>query len=192
MTRSIAHTRIYLTGFMGSGKSTVGPAVAEALGWTFIDLDDAVVRAAGRPVPEIFEQEGEEGFRRREHDALMDAARREHVVVALGGGAIVDPVNRALVLETGVLVCLTARLVTLAERLTATASNRPLLKDGRGAVLEGEALVDRIRGLLLVRRAAYDAAHVAVDTDDGPAVESARRVIEAVRTVPAATGARAG
>ena len=81
---------IWLVGLMGAGKSTVGRLLAERLGRAFVDLDDEIAREAGRSIPEIFEAEGEAGFRRREREALERAGRTSHVV-ALGGGAISQP-----------------------------------------------------------------------------------------------------
>ena len=79
--------QIYLTGFMGSGKSTVGPLVGARLGRRFLDLDDLIAERAGRAIPAIFEAEGEAGFRRREADALRAVSREDgRAVVATGGG----------------------------------------------------------------------------------------------------------
>jgi len=78
---------IFLIGFMGSGKTTVGRLLADRLGWAFADLDDLIVRSAGLTVAEIFAREGEEGFRRRETEAVRGAAGRQRSVVATGGGA---------------------------------------------------------------------------------------------------------
>lgn len=185
-----AHTRIYLTGFMGTGKSTLGPAVAQALGWEFVDLDDVIVREAGRPVPDLFAAEGEEGFRRREREALARVTRLEKVVVGLGGGAVLDPESRSLLLGTGTLVCLTARLSTLVTRLLSEAPIRPLLQDDGGRALEGDALAERIRALLLERKTAYASAHVTVDTDNGSIEETVGRIIDAVRAAAGASGDR--
>jgi shikimate kinase len=80
--------RIVLTGFMGAGKSTVGPALAVALGWQFLDLDHEIVREQHRSIAEIFETSGEAAFRQIEHSALLQTLERENIVLALGGGAI--------------------------------------------------------------------------------------------------------
>ncbi|MBX3173560.1 MAG: hypothetical protein KF709_04065 [Gemmatimonadaceae bacterium] len=87
-------TRLVLVGLPGAGKSTVGPLVAAALGWTFVDLDAEIEREAGKSVPEIFAAEGEAGFRRREREATARLANRRQVVVAPGGGWMLDPANR--------------------------------------------------------------------------------------------------
>src|ERR1700683_4779598 len=82
--------RIVLTGFMGSGKSTVGPLLARQLGWKFVDADDVIAAEAGATIPEIFAREGEAAFRERERAAIARLASEDALVLALGGGAIED------------------------------------------------------------------------------------------------------
>ncbi len=181
MTPHLDHTRIYLTGFMGTGKSTLGPALARALGWEFVDLDDVVTLEAGRAIPDIFADEGEAGFRHRERQALEHVSGRERIVVGLGGGTVLDPVNRTRLVETGILVCLTARLATLVGRILSDPSVRPLLQDDGGRALEGGDLIERIRVLMQERTTAYASAHVTVETDDASIEESVDRIIGGVR-----------
>ncbi len=90
--------RIVLTGFMGSGKTTVGPLVAERIGWTFVDVDDVIEAEAGTTIPEIFRSGGETEFRRQERQTIARLARGEGLVLALGGGAIEDEATRLLLL----------------------------------------------------------------------------------------------
>jgi shikimate kinase len=92
---------IYLLGFMGSGKSTVGKLLAAALGWPFIDLDTFIEAGQGLSIREIFESSGEPVFRQIEHVALREAAKTEPAVVALGGGTFVQPANLDFIRETG-------------------------------------------------------------------------------------------
>ncbi len=101
--------RIVLTGFSGTGKSVVALIVAERLGWQVIEIDSQVERAAGRPILDIFRQEGEERFRELEADALREACNESRVVVSSGGGAVLRPDNRRLMAEGGFIVCLEAR-----------------------------------------------------------------------------------
>ncbi|HKL87422.1 MAG TPA: shikimate kinase, partial [Salinibacter sp.] len=98
--------RIYLTGFMASGKSTVGPKVAARLGCTFLDLDRLIAVHDGRSIPEIFAQDGEGRFRELETAALRKTVDTDNLVVALGGGALVDEENRAFAKEHGRVVYL--------------------------------------------------------------------------------------
>ena len=92
---------IYLLGFMGSGKSTVGALLARELGWPFIDLDATIEAARGQTVREIFEREGEAPFRLMEHAVLTEASKSEPAVVALGGGTFVQQSNLEFIRSTG-------------------------------------------------------------------------------------------
>jgi shikimate kinase len=117
---------------MGSGKTTVGRLVATRLGWTFVDSDEQVCQRTGRTVREIFETDGEAAFRREESAALRSAAHGNPdgpAVVAVAGGAVLDPANRALLHETGAVVWLEAPATVLAGRVRAGADHRPLLGD---------------------------------------------------------------
>lgn len=123
--------RIVLTGFMGSGKSTVGPLLAQRLGWRFADADQAIEAAAGCSIPEIFRQHGEPGFRQREFAAIAELAMEEHLVLALGGGAIETEAVRALLLNAPqtLLVHLEVELATTLARCRGTEADRPILAD---------------------------------------------------------------
>ena len=101
---------------MGAGKSTVGPVLAQRLGRDFVDLDTEIERMAGSLIVEIFEREGEEGFRRRERESISRWTRRP-VVVALGGGAIVQEGAAEALRASGVVVYLRGRVSTLVDRL---------------------------------------------------------------------------
>jgi shikimate kinase len=92
---------IYLLGFMGSGKSTVGKLLAGALGWAFIDLDTLIEAGQGLSIKEIFENSGEPFFRQIEHAALTEVAKAEPAVIALGGGTFAQPPNVDLIRESG-------------------------------------------------------------------------------------------
>ncbi len=148
--------RIVLTGFMGSGKTTVGPLVAQGLGWTFVDVDDVIAAEAGMAIPEIFRSEGETEFRRREREAIEKLARRDEIVLALGGGAIEDDATRKLLLmapET-LLVHLEVKLETTLARCKGTENLRPVLADEAN-------LKDRYERRLPL----YRMAHVTLEVD---------------------------
>jgi shikimate kinase len=120
---------------MGAGKSTIGPRLAERLGWTFIDLDDEIVRAEQKSIAEIFDSIGEARFRDLEQTALANTLRREHLVLALGGGAIETAANRQRIQEDQetLLLYLAAPLEVLIERceqqqLHRKAVRRPILE----------------------------------------------------------------
>lgn len=150
---------VWLVGMMGAGKTTLGPALAGALGRPFIDADDEIERAAGRSIPQIFAREGEAAFRALERAAL-EALAQSGAVVALGGGAIAQPGAAARLLATGTVVYLRARPETLWRRL-GDADSRPLL-----ASLTPEQRRARIEALLAERRPAYESAQIAIDTDE--------------------------
>ncbi|MDQ6712490.1 MAG: 3-dehydroquinate synthase [Candidatus Dormibacteraeota bacterium] len=118
---------VVLIGFMGSGKSTVGPHLAQRLERPFVDLDDMVVEDAGRSVAEIFSAEGEAGFRERESRCLQRALERDGFVVAVGGGAPLREENWARIRSGNTVVALTAEAGELARRLNGS-SDRPLLQ----------------------------------------------------------------
>jgi len=123
--------RIVLTGFMGSGKSTVGPLVAARLGWSFIDVDDVIEAEAGATIAEIFARHGEAAFRERERAAIARLAAGDSLVLALGGGAIENEATRALLLtapET-LLIHLKVELATTLKRCKGTEQTRPVLAD---------------------------------------------------------------
>ena len=125
---------LFLYGPPGSGKSTIGRLLAARLGLPFTDLDAVIVETAGRPIPQIFAEEGEAGFRAREKQALADMGARTRHVVALGGGALLNPECRALAEANGEVLCLACTLETLCHRIDNAPGSRPLA--GNHAALE--------------------------------------------------------
>jgi len=148
---------MWLIGMMGSGKTTVGSALAQRLGVPFYDTDQIVTGSAGESISEIFAHGGEDRFRRLERDAVMTVSA-EDSVVAVGGGAVLDPNNRARMSASPPVVWLRCAPDTLARRLDRTR-DRPLLP-------EGDDPVGRLAAILGDRRALYEgvADHV-IDTD---------------------------
>lgn len=116
---------IVITGFMGTGKSTVGPLVAKQLGRPFVETDREIEKRAGMDIPRIFAEQGEAAFRRMERELCAELAAQQGLVIATGGGMLVDPHNLELMLASGFVVCLWAAPETLAQRLDA-AAGRPL------------------------------------------------------------------
>lgn len=123
--------RIVLTGFMGSGKSTVGPLVAARLGWRFVDADNVIEAEAGMRIAEIFVRQGEAAFRELEHANIKRLASAEGLVLALGGGAIEHEATRELLLKSRgtLLVHLEVALETTLTRCGGTEGDRPVLAD---------------------------------------------------------------
>lgn len=131
-------TGIYLVGMMGSGKSTVASEVARAMGYVKLDSDDLVERAAGRSIPDIFKEEGEEAFREAEAQVLEELSAYKGAVISTGGGAPTRKMNW-MHLQTGIVVFLDVHPDILAERILADgASARPMLETQRPDETEEE------------------------------------------------------
>ncbi len=123
--------RIVLTGFMGSGKSTVGPLLAKRLAWPFLDTDNVIVAETGMPIHEFFARHGELAFRLQERETIERLLARDSLVLALGGGAIETEATRKLLLSHPgtLLVHLEATLETSLARCSGTEATRPVLAD---------------------------------------------------------------
>jgi shikimate kinase len=147
---------VYLIGPMGSGKTAVGRRLATLLGKQFVDSDAEIEKRTGVDIRYIFEKEGEARFRQRERDVIADLTALDDVVVATGGGAILDAANRERLAKTGTVVYLETTIDTLVRR-TKAAKTRPLLMgDDPRAVLER---------LMLARRPLYEgSADLRVET----------------------------
>jgi shikimate kinase len=163
---------LVLVGLMGAGKTTVGMRCAELLGRDFVDTDELIEATARMSVAEIFATAGEEQFRALERSAVADAcASPIPLVIACGGGAVLDGDNRRRLREHGFVVWLRAAPTVLDERVGDSA-DRPLLRGGSSA----NATLSR---LAIQRAPAYEAvAHAAVDTDDLTVDQVAGMVIE--------------
>jgi shikimate kinase len=183
-TQSVRPERIVLTGFMGSGKTTIGRRVAERLGWRFTDLDSVIEQRDGRSVATIFAASGETAFRAMESDALASSLKESQLVLALGGGALESQFNRRLLATAPKTrtVLLTASFGTLYERCqrqieAATASSlpvRPLLGDRDAAAAR-----------LARRDAVYrQAAHIILDTTDQQPEQSVGTLLKLLRSRP--------
>lgn len=147
---------IVLIGFMGTGKSSCGRALATRLGCAFIDLDKYIENKEKMGIPEIFATKGEEYFREREREAVREVAQRKGVIIATGGGAVKDEDNFARLQERGIIVCLSADVDTILQR-TARRGERPML-DGQEDRRKG------VEELLASRQATYARADFTVDT----------------------------
>jgi len=146
-----ATDKLYLVGFMGSGKSTVARALGRRLGWRAIDLDDEIERREGRSVSQVFAQHGEPYFRKVEREVLLALLPARHVIIATGGGTFIQPANRADILADGVTAWLDAPFTHIVERVPSDG-RRPLAADR-----------DAFASLFEERRAVYRQAHVRID-----------------------------
>ena len=169
--------RIFLTGFMGAGKTVVGRALAERLGIAFVDLDGEIEAQAGLSVREIFAQWGESEFRRRERAALERALEQPEAVVATGGGTLTFAENRDLIAGVGVVVWLHPPFDVIVSRLGGTAkADRPLFRDDEQAW-----------ALYQERLPAYRRCDLRLDVGAGETPEElASRIVLALR-IPCAT-----
>ena len=171
-----------MTGFSGSGKTSIGMEVASRLGRQFLDTDEEVARIAGKSIESIFAEDGEDRFRLLERRSLQSAAARDRLVVSTGGGIVIDEGNRSLMTSRGVIVCLEARPETIHARLKAQS------EDGDPTVrpmLSGEDPLVRIRELKAERQFSYSLADWTVHTDGltvaGAAAEVVRGWSEIIR-----------
>lgn len=160
---------------MGSGKSTVGPIIATRLGWRFVDVDDVIEAEAGALIADIFMQYGESDFRDREHATIARLASEDHLVLALGGGAIERRDTRELLLNGPgtLLVHLEVELETTLQRCAGTEHSRPVLADQAN-------LASRYQRRLPL----YRTAHISVCADDGTQDDIAEAVLRAIRLRP--------
>ena len=160
---------IILVGFMGTGKSAVGALVARQLHRTFLDMDHLLEERAGKPISAIFAEDGEPTFRAMERALTQELAEREDLVIATGGGIVLDPENISDFSRRGMVICLLANARTIAQRVGHSA-DRPLL----AKATDKEQV---IRDLMSRRQALYDAIPLKVDTSARAASEVAAEVI---------------
>lgn len=164
--------RIILTGFMGSGKSTVGPLLAARLGWKFIDVDDVIEAEAGVTIAELFARHGEPAFRLREHQTIIRLAAGNALVLALGGGAIEHADTRSLLIAAPatLLVHLEVELFTTLARCAGTEHIRPVLADHAN-------LASRYNRRLPL----YRTAHVSIPVDTLTPGQAVDAIVQAAR-----------
>ncbi|MDY6893177.1 MAG: 3-dehydroquinate synthase [Chloroflexota bacterium] len=166
---------IILIGFSYTGKSSVGREVARKLGWRLVDTDDEIVRLSGKPIADIFAQDGEKRFREMEKEALENVCREKDVVISTGGGIVMDPANREVMGNCGVVICLEAKPTTIHRRLLKDAEDnpeqevRPLL-----AVADPLGRIEQLKGS---RQPLYALADWTVHTDNLTIEEVAEEII---------------
>ena len=174
---------IFITGFSGCGKTTVGREAARVLGWAFVDTDDEIVAAEGVSIEDIFRDRGEDEFRRIERETLARTAAGDRQVVSTGGGVVMDARNRAVMEANGVVVLLEARVDTILRRLReqraadAGAAARPML--------DADDLRERVHSLKALRQFNYTQAHWTAHTDFLTPSEAAAEAVRGFEIVSA-------
>ena len=167
--------KIILTGFMATGKSTVGKLIARRLGCRFADSDRELCARAGKSIAAIFADHGEPHFRTLEREVIAAlAADPNRSVIATGGGALADDRNFSVLSSAGIVICLSARVEVIARRVRHSAHPRPKL------LQSGQPLERSIADLMAARAGAYAKAEVTIDTSDLSPEEVADRVLQAV------------
>ena len=174
-------SNIFITGFSGSGKTTVGRKAASRLGWRYVDLDDEIVGAAGKPIDAIFQEHGEDRFRTLESECLARACKGEGQVVSTGGGIVTDEGNRTLMSDSGAVVCLEARPEVIHSRLSSEEDKQrgPVIRP----MLASANPLSRIADLKEQRQSAYALASWTVHTDELSPEEAAEEVVRGWRTL---------
>lgn len=173
---AVVGRRIVLVGLMGAGKTSVGRRLAKALGAPFVDADEEIVAAAGMSIADIFETYGEPVFRDLERRVVARLLDGPPGVLALGGGAFVDPTTRARVKEKAISIWLDADVDTLVERTSRKRASRPLLKDGD--------LRAKLEKLLEERRSCYAQADHRVESGAQPPEEIAAVILRLLEENP--------
>lgn len=156
---------IYLTGFMTSGKSTIGSILSNVLGWEFYDLDRVIESKENKKVVDIFDKHGEEYFRRIENETLSELSQSTNTVIALGGGTISNKSNLEIIKNSGILVYLKVPPEILYKRLK-NKIDRPLFKDLVLGEKSEEEFLEKIDLLLKKREDDYEQADLVIKTDE--------------------------
>lgn len=157
---------IYLNGFMASGKSTIGPILANTLGWNFYDLDKVIEFEEGKTVSKIFEEKGESYFRTKESETLISLSNKPNSIISLGGGTSASNNNLKVMKQSGKIIYLKASPEALFQRLRFK-KDRPLLNQDSEDE-DGKKLKLKIEELLEKRGPYYEQADIVIDTDQYP------------------------
>jgi len=173
---------IFLTGFMGSGKSTIGPILANTLGYEYVDVDRFIEEKTQKEITEIFRTEGEKAFRLLERNILHELTKLDHSVISLGGGTIANEENCQIVSQNGILIYLKLSPEEILQRVQYR-SDRPMLKDANGNPLQAQELEKRILELLSSREPFYSRADVIIRADNMRIGVTVDEIIKSIRSM---------
>ena len=165
---------LYLVGMMGSGKSSSGRPLAQQLGYGFVDADPVIEQVAGRPIPQIFDEDGEDGFRAIEAQVLQAIGQRHSLVVATGGGVVTKPENWG-VLHQGIVIWLNPGRERILTRLQNDSTQRPLLQTENPA--------EALDALLEARTPLYSEADLQLSVGDQSPEHVATMVLDALPSI---------
>jgi shikimate kinase len=169
--------RVYLIGFMGSGKSTIGPILANTLGYDFVDVDRTIEETEGKSVSELFRLKGEEHFRVLEREIILQTCTRPRTVISLGGGAVVDEASFQAIKKSGILVYLKLTPEQIYRRMRNKV-DRPMLMSPAGERLNERELRIRIQRLFSEREPIYAKADLIIATDENKVGITVDRVVK--------------
>ena len=143
----MSQPNIILTGFMGTGKTTLGQLLAKKIGYEFIDTDTLIETQIGQTISDFFQTQGEAAFRKLESELVENLAQKQGLIIATGGGLVLNPNNVAMLSETGKIICLTASPEEILARVSKQQAVRPLL--------QGQDPLEKISRLLQQRASVY-------------------------------------
>lgn len=162
---------IILIGMMGTGKTTIGQALSEQIGWTWVDTDEEIVSRMGKSIPDLFAQDGEKAFRDIESSVLSKLLLSRNQIITTGGGIVINPVNRQMIRQGGWVIALQAPVEVLVDRVKQDP-NRPLLQGNPE---------ERMRTLWNERAHLYEFADLKIDTSIASKEEIVRSIIEFIK-----------
>lgn len=171
---------VFLTGFMASGKSTVGPILANTIGWEFFDLDRLIEQEESLSIKEIFAEKGEDYFRGVETEMLKRVCKLNQYIISLGGGTIASEENLALIKESGFLVYLESSPEATYKRLRFKRDRPALLFDGEDEPTKSE-FINKIESLLKQRLRYYNLADIKINTDNAPVGKTVDRLASIIK-----------
>ncbi len=164
----VKHRNIILVGLMGTGKSTVGKALAERLGWLFVDSDERIEQVEKKKISDIFAESGEPAFRKVESRVIAELAQGSEQIIATGGGAVLAEENRIVMKENGLVVALTATADEIIARVSGDTS-RPLVQGN---------VAERVQAIMESRKHAYDFADVHIATTGAAVSEIVEAIVQ--------------